>query len=128
MALLKSQAMLHCMRKAELYNIEMTLGKRIKCARERLKPKPTQAEVGAHFGVTDKAVSAWERDETIPEFDKIAKLAKLLKIPSIWLLEGKGQPPPPDSLEVELELLHPAERAMVRGVIEAIRRERNNVA
>lgn len=128
MALLKSQAMLHCMRKAELYNIEMTLGKRIKSARERLNPKPTQAEVGAHFGVTDKAVSSWERDETIPDFDKLAKLAKILKIPSIWLLSGKGAPPPPDSLEVVIEHLHPAELAIVRGVIEALRKERHSVA
>lgn len=106
----------------------MTLGKRIKAARERLKPKPTQTDVGAHFGVTDKAVSAWERDETVPELDKIAKLAKLLKVPCIWLLDGAGDPPAVDAIEVSLERLNPAERALISAMIETIRKERDDVA
>jgi transcriptional regulator with XRE-family HTH domain len=106
----------------------MSLGKRIKAARERLRPKPTQADVAARFHVTDKAVSAWERDETVPELDKIAKLAKVLKVPCIWLLEGTGEPPAPDALETVLEQLQPAERALVGAVIDTIRKERNKVA
>lgn len=102
----------------------MTLGKRIKAARERLRPKPTQADVGAHFGVTDKAVSAWERDETIPELDKIADLAELLQVPCIWLLKGAGNPPAPDALEVKIEQLRPTERAIIDATIDAMRRER----
>lgn len=106
----------------------MSLGKRIKAARERLRPKPTQAEVAARFRVTDKAVSAWERDETVPELDKIAKLAKLLKVPCIWLLEGTGEPPAPDALEVALEDLKPSERAVVAATIQALRKERTSAA
>lgn len=106
----------------------MTLGNRIKAARERLRPKPTQAEIGTHFGVTDKAVSAWERDDTIPELDKIAKLAKLLKIPALWLLEGQGSPPDPDSLESEIEQLAPHQRAVVRAMVEALSKARDSVA
>lgn len=111
-----------------LYTVEMSLGKRIKIARERLLPKPTQAEVGAHFGITDKAVSGWERDDTIPELDKIADLAVLLKVPCIWLLKGGGAPPDPDALEVSIEDLKPSERAVVRATIQALRKERNSVA
>ena len=128
MALPESQALLHCPGKDWLYTVEMSLGKRIKAARERLRPKPTQADVAARFRVTDKAVSAWERDETVPELDKIAKLAKLLKVPCIWLLEGAGEPPAPDALEVALEDLRPSERAVVAATIQALRRERTSAA
>jgi transcriptional regulator with XRE-family HTH domain len=127
-ALPPSQALLHCFPKVILYNVDMSLGNRIKAARERLRPKPTQGEVGAHFGVTDKAVSSWERDLTIPEFDKIAKLAKLLKVPCIWLLEGGSEPPEQDALEVTIEQLGPSERALVAAMIQTIRKTRDQVA
>jgi transcriptional regulator with XRE-family HTH domain len=128
MALPESQALLHCSNKVALYNIEMTLGKRIKAARERLQPKPTQADVAKFFSVTDKAVSSWERDETVPELDKIAKLAKRLQVPCLWLLEGGGPPPEPDSLEVEIEHLAPQERAVVAATVSALRKTRGKVA
>jgi transcriptional regulator with XRE-family HTH domain len=127
-ALPESQAPLHCLHKAALYNIEMTLGKRIKAARERLRPKPTQGQIGAYFGVTDKAVSGWERDQTIPELDKIADLARLLRVPCSWLLEGVGAPPPPDALEVKIESLRPSERALLAAMIETIHKERESAA
>jgi transcriptional regulator with XRE-family HTH domain len=128
MALPESQALLGCPAQALLYCIEMTLGKRIKAARERLKPKPTQADIASFFHVTDKAVSSWERDETVPELDKIAKLAKRLHVPCIWLLEGGGEPPEPDALEVVIEDLKPSERAVIKATIQALRKERNSVA
>jgi transcriptional regulator with XRE-family HTH domain len=124
MALPRSQALLHCPIQAILYAIEMTLGKRIKAARERLQPKPTQAHIGDLFGISDKAVSAWERDETVPELDKIAKLAKRLQVPCIWLLEGSGLPPPPDDIEVVIEDLKPSERAVINATIQALRKQR----
>lgn len=102
----------------------MTLGKRIKAARERLRPKKTQGDVGAHFGVTDKAVSAWERDDTVPEVEKIADLAELLKVPCVWLLKGTGEPPPPDAVETKMDGLTPAERAIIDATIDAMRRGR----
>lgn len=128
MALPESQALLHCLAQAALYTIEMSLGNRIKAARERLKPKPTQVDIAAAFKVTDQAVSQWERDETVPELDKIAKLARLLKVPCIWLLEGTGEPPAPDALEVAIEELKPSERALVGAMVETIRKERDRVA
>jgi transcriptional regulator with XRE-family HTH domain len=128
MALPQSQALLGCPAQALLYDVEMTLGKRIKAARERIKPKPTQADIAAFFDVTDKAVSSWERDETVPELDKIAKLAKRLQVPCIWLLEGRGEPPDPDALEVVIEDLKPSERAVINATIQALRKSRDNVA
>lgn len=124
MALLKSQALLHCPPKAPLYTVEMTLGKRIKAARERLRPKVTQGDVGKHFGITDKSISGWERDEFVPELDKIADLAELLKVPCVWLLKGTGEPPAPDALEAKIDGLRPSERAIIDATIDAIRRGR----
>jgi transcriptional regulator with XRE-family HTH domain len=128
MALPQSQALLHCSHKALLYTVEMTLGKRIKKARERLRPKPTQTDIGNLFGISDKAVSAWERDETVPELDKIAKLAKRLQVPCLWLLDGTGEPPEPDALEVAIENLRPSERAVVSATVQALRKARDKVA
>lgn len=124
MALLESQALLHCVSKAALYTVEMTLGNRIKAARERLLPKMTQKDVGRHFGVTYQAVSQWERDEDIPEVGKIADLAELLKVPCVWLLKGTGEPPPPEALEAKLDTLMPSERAIIEATIDAMRRGR----
>lgn len=106
----------------------MTLGKRIRAARDRLRPKPTQAEIGARFGITDKAVSAWERDATIPDLAKIAELARLLRVPCNWLLEGHGQPPPPDALEVRIEQLSPADRVLAGAIIDSICKARDSAA
>src|SRR5258705_8322249 len=73
--------------------IEMTLGNRIKTARERLTPKVTQQEIAGAFGITVQAVSGWERDEAIPDFDKLSKLRRKLKVPLDWLVEGETPPP-----------------------------------
>lgn len=128
MALPESQALLHCIHKGPLYTIEMTIGNRIKAARERLDPKPTQAQIGKAFGVTVQAVSGWERDETIPELAKIAKLARLLQVPCTWLLEGTGAPPPPDTLEVRIQSLRPRERAMIGAMIDTLHKQHDDVA
>lgn len=92
-ALPTSQASLHCGDKAPLYNVDMTLGNRIKQARERLRPKLTQAELGAKFGISDKAVSSWERDKTIPEPEKWGLLRQTLRVTYAWLVDGEGPPP-----------------------------------
>jgi transcriptional regulator with XRE-family HTH domain len=122
MALPESQASLHCQTKAMLYDIEMTLGKRIKAARERLRPKPTQSDIAEHFGVTDKAVSSWERDETIPDVDKIAELSRVLKVPVLWLLEGKGSPPAVGETDDPLQNVTAAERAIMLATLHALRK------
>lgn len=81
----------------------MTLGQRIKVARKRLKPKMTQPMLAKAFGVTVQAISAWERDETIPEFEKLPLLRYKLRVSYAWLLSGAGNPPLPDAPEVLLD-------------------------
>ncbi len=106
----------------------MTLGKRIKAARERLTPRPTQADIAEQFGVTDKAVSGWERDSSVPELDKIAKLARILKVPTSWLLDGKGAPPAPDALESVVDRLDPAGRELLEAMAQTILQQRGAAA
>jgi transcriptional regulator with XRE-family HTH domain len=107
-----------------LYDIEMTLGKRIRSARDRLKPKVTQLQIATAFRVSEQAVSGWERDEHIPELDKIPRLARLLKVPSAWLLEGKGPPPPPDALESVMDQLDDEGRALLMEMAKTLLRRR----
>jgi len=66
MALLQSQALLHCGSKAELYNDKMTLGKRIKAARERLEPKPTQTDSARRRAAVQSALSDMQTNIRAP--------------------------------------------------------------
>ena len=105
----------------------MTLGTRIAAARKRLKL--TQADIGGAFGITYQAVSAWERDIDRPDHDRLPKLARLLRVPILWLLEGTGAPPDPDDLETLIDGLTADQRGTVRAVIESFRpRRRGQVA
>ncbi len=106
----------------------MTLGKRIKAARERLNPRSTQKDIADKFGITDQAVSGWERDDSVPELDKMPRLARELKVPLDWLLEGVGDPPPPDDLKVLIEALPAAQRAWLRSMIDGLRTQQGQVA
>ena len=116
------------MNQAALYSAAMTLGQRIQAARKRLNPVPTQQKIGDAFGITDKAVSAWERDETVPDADKFPKLARILRVPTNWLIEGKGSPPSPTSLEARVDQLSPNERALLEFALDMIEKQRDNAA
>ena len=120
--------MLHCADKGSLYAFDMTLGKRISAARSRLRPRVTQKAVGKAFRITDQAVSQWERDETIPDLNKLPRLARLLKVPVTWLLEGTGPPPAEDAVETQIEALSPEDRAAVGAMIRALHAQRGQVA
>ena len=86
----------------------MTLGKRIAAARK--KARMTQKQVADAFGITGSAVSEWERDESVPEVEKLSQLVHILKTTAHWLLEGNGEAPDQTSPESLLERLTPAAR------------------
>ena len=69
-------------------NEKNTLGRRIAHARKSGLNRLTQAQVAKELGVTPQAVSGWERDEALPELDKIERLAALLGTDIIWLMRG----------------------------------------
>ncbi len=49
----------------------------------------TQAELAAKMGVTDKAVSKWERDLSFPDVNTIPKLAELFHVTVDELMKVK---------------------------------------
>lgn len=55
----------------------MTLGTFIK--QKRKECGLTQKELAARFEISDVSVSEWERDQTRPDQDRLAKLARILK-------------------------------------------------
>lgn len=80
------------------------MGKRIKAARERIRPKLTQQALATTLGISDKAVSGWERDEASPEYAKLPELRHILRVTYAWLMEGGATPPPSvDDPEVLIE-------------------------
>lgn len=114
MALPESQASLHCARKASLYDVDVTLGKRIQFARKRLRPKVSQQAIADAFGITKQAVSGWERNVDPPKADKLPKLRKILKVRYDWLLDEDGA----------MEELSEMEQEAVDALIAALRRGR----
>lgn len=57
----------------------MTLGEKI-CALRKERGL-TQADLGNELGVTYQAISKWERDDSLPDFDMISRLAKMFGVP-----------------------------------------------
>lgn len=97
----------------------MSLGTRIRLARELHNPRLTQQVIADKFGITAQAVSGWENDKTIPDLDKLPRLAVLLRVPLLWLLDGDGRPPPDDRLPDQITNLNQAERAAVSAMVES---------
>ena len=57
---------------------EQTMGKLIAALRK--EHNMTQADLAAHLGVTDKAVSKWERDLACPDIALLPRLAEVFGI------------------------------------------------
>jgi transcriptional regulator with XRE-family HTH domain len=119
----QNQALLHWRAKAALYNAEMTLGKRIQAARKRLEI--SQRELGEEFGISPAAVSAWERDDTVPEFGNLCRLPGILKVPAEWLLTGGDAPPLDGDLARTWARLDAAQRAHAMRYLDLLAAEAN---
>ena len=59
----------------------------------------TQLELAEIMGVTDKAVSKWERDLSCPGINSIPKLAEILEISVDDLMQGKTETKEQDTKE-----------------------------
>ena len=79
----------------------MTIGKRIKLARLRLKMG--QEALAEELGITKQAVYEWEAKDKQPLPDKLPALRQILRVTFAWLLTGDGDPPEPDSVEVRMD-------------------------
>ena len=66
----------------------------------------TQAQLADRMGVTDKAVSKWERDLSCPDVSSIPRLAEVLGISVEQLMQGKKPvPQDPDSPRAIFKLI-----------------------
>lgn len=59
----------------------------------------TQLELAEIMGVTDKAVSKWERDLSCPDINSIPKLAEILEISVDDLMQGRTETKEQDTKE-----------------------------
>ena len=66
-----------------------TIGKRI--FRKRKELNITQKDISAFVGVSNVAVSRWEKDETIPKGRYLNLLAEKLECSLNWLLHGRDE-------------------------------------
>ena len=69
---------------------QSTLGSYIRSL--RLQNGMTQAQLAQKIGVTDKAVSKWERDLSCPDISSIPKLAQVLGVSVDELMQSKAAP------------------------------------
>lgn len=66
---------------------KQTLG--MKIASLRKEHGMTQADLACQMGVTDKAVSKWERDLSCPDVNTLPKLSEIFQISVDELMQGK---------------------------------------
>lgn len=66
----------------------------------------TQLELAEIMGVTDKAVSKWERDLSCPDINSIPKLAEILEISVEDLMQGKTETKEQDTKEKKGKYKH----------------------
>lgn len=81
----------------------MSIGENIKRLRERFGL--TQAQLGDIAGVSDKAVSTWEKGANVPRMGAIQRMADYFGIPKSEIIEGVSdtkKPIPLDELKDEV--------------------------
>lgn len=87
-----------------------TLGTKI--AELRKQNGMTQLELAERMGVTDKAVSKWERDLSCPDINSIPTLAEVLGVSVDELMQSKKE------AKAEAELSAAAPRSKVAEILE----------
>ena len=48
----------------------------------------TQADLGTHLNISYQAVSKWERDESIPDFETLSRIAQYFNVPITYFEKG----------------------------------------
>ena len=76
----------------------------------------TQLELAEKMGVTDKAVSKWERDLSCPDINSIPNLAEILGVSVEELMQVKKEAEAPVSKGAEVMEIAPKAVAMAMGI------------
>ena len=94
--------------------MKKTLGTMI--AELRKQHGMTQLELAEKMGVTDKAVSKWERDLSCPDISSIPNLAEVLGVSVEELMQVKKEAEAPVSKVAEIMEIAPKAVAMAMGI------------
>ena len=94
--------------------MKKTLGTMI--AERRKQHGMTQLELAEKMGVTDKAVSKWERDLSCPDINSIPNLAEILGVSVEELMQVKKEAEAPVSKVAEIMEIAPKAVAMAMGI------------
>ena len=94
--------------------MKKTLGTMI--AELRKQHGMTQLELAEKMGVTDKAVSKWERDLSCPDINSIPNLAEILGVSVEELMQVKKEADAPVSKVAEIMEIAPKAVAMAMGI------------
>ena len=94
--------------------MKKTLGTMI--AELRKQHGMTQLELAEKMGVTDKAVSKWERDLSCPDINSIPTLAEILGVSVEELMQVKKEAEAPVSKVAEIMEIAPKAVAMAMGI------------
>lgn len=94
--------------------MKKTLGTMI--AELRKQQGMTQLELAEKMGVTDKAVSKWERDLSCPDINALPNLAEILGVSVEELMQTKKEANAPVSKVAEIMEIVPKVVAMAMGV------------
>lgn len=94
--------------------MKKTLGTMI--AELRKQHGMTQLELAERMGVTDKAVSKWERDLSCPDINSIPNLAEILGVSVEELMQIKKEAEAPVSKVAEIMEIAPKAVAMAMGI------------
>ena len=94
--------------------MKKTLGTMI--AELRKQHGMTQLELAEKMGVTDKAVSKWERDLSCPDINSLPNLAEILGLSVEDLMQIKKEAAAPVSKVAEIMEIAPKAVAMAMGI------------
>ena len=94
--------------------MKKTLGTMI--AELRKQHGMTQLELAEKMGVTDKAVSKWERDLSCPDINSIPNLAEILDVSVKELMQVEKEAEAPVSKVAEILEIAPKAVAMAMGI------------
>lgn len=94
--------------------MKKTLGTMI--AELRKQHGMTQLELAEKMGVTDKAVSKWERDLSCPDINSLPKLAEILDVSVEELMQIKKEAETPVNKMSEIMEVAPKAVAMAMGI------------
>ena len=94
--------------------MKKTLGTMI--AELRKQHGMTQLELAEKMGVTDKAVSKWERDLSCPDINSLPALAEILGVSVEELMQIKKEAEAPVSKVSEIVEIAPKAVAMAMGI------------